>query len=70
MFYPLEKIESNKSSLIDGEMIVLTVYVDRSKKPEEYSLLSVIKDHSPNDFFNVFLKSVYKFTVIKKGDED
>ncbi len=70
MFYPLEKIESSKNSLIDGEMIVLTVFVDRSKKPEEYSLLSVIKDHSPNDFFNVFLKSVYKFTVIKKGEED
>jgi len=70
MFYPVEKIESSKNSLIDGEMIVLTVFVDRSKKPEEYSLLSVIKDHSPNDFFNVFLKSVYKFTVIKKGEED
>ncbi|ADQ04072.1 hypothetical protein Calow_0489 [Caldicellulosiruptor owensensis OL] len=70
MYYPLEKIDSSKNSLIEGNMIVITIFVDRNKKPEEYSLLSVIKDHSPNDFFNVFLKSVYKFTVIKKGEED
>jgi len=70
MYYPLEKIDNSKNSLIEGNMIVITIFVDRNKKPEEYSLLSVIKDHSPNDFFNVFLKSVYKFTVIKKGEED
>lgn len=55
--------------MIEGEMIVLTLYVDRSKTPEEYSLLSIIKGEHSNDFFNVFLKSVYKFTVIKKGEE-
>lgn len=70
MFYPFEKTQSDKNSIIEGKMIVLTVYVDRGKKTEEYSLLSVIKDHSPNDFFNVFLKSVYKFTVIKKKGEE
>jgi len=70
MFYPLEEIEKSKnSSMIEGEMIVLTLYVDRSKTPEEYSLLSIIKGEHSNDFFNVFLKSVYKFTVIKKGEE-
>ena len=70
MFYPLEEIvKSKNSSMIEGEMIVLTLYVDRSKTPEEYSLLSIIKGEHSNDFFNVFLKSVYKFTVIKKGEE-
>lgn len=70
MFYPLEEIAKAKnSSMIEGEMIVLTLYVDRSKTPEEYSLLSIIKGNHSNDFFNVFLKSVYKFTVTKKGEE-
>ncbi|WAM31974.1 hypothetical protein [Caldicellulosiruptor naganoensis] len=69
MFYPLREIAKAKnSSMIEGEMIVLTLYVDRSKSPEDYSLLSIIKGDHSNDFFNVFLKSVYKFTVIKKGE--
>lgn len=70
MFYPLKEVVKAKNpSLIDGEMIVLTLYVDRTKSPEEYSLFSIIKGNHSNDFFNVFLKSVYKFTVIKKGEE-
>ncbi|WP_039763696.1 hypothetical protein [Caldicellulosiruptor sp. F32] len=70
MFYPLEEVAKAKnSSMIEGEMIVLTLYVDRSKTPDEYSLFSIIKGNHSNDFFNVFLKSVYKFTVMKKGEE-
>lgn len=68
MFYFLEEIESSKNLLIDGEMIVFIVFVDRNKKLEEYLFLFVIKDYSLNDFFNVFLKLVYKFIMIKKGE--
>ncbi|WAM33581.1 hypothetical protein [Caldicellulosiruptor morganii] len=70
MFYSANQIAKAKnSSSIEGEMIVITIYVDRSKSPEEYSLLSIIKGDHSNDFFNVFLKSVYKFSIIKKGEE-
>ncbi|MEZ0537247.1 hypothetical protein ACAG39_08340 [Caldicellulosiruptoraceae bacterium PP1] len=69
VFYPQNSNTNSKTGFIDGYLIVLTLYVERKDNNTSLSLLSVIKDDHTVDFFNVFNRSVYKFSVVKNDND-